>query len=47
MTPVPWLAGLSMTLLAPYTTFTSWGIVVPTIGILMTFFFASSTPLRM
>ena len=46
MTPVPWLAGLRRTLLAEKTVRTSCGIVVPTIGILMMFFFASSTPLR-
>src|SRR3954452_14274579 len=46
MTPVPWEACLSMTLLAPYTIRTSCGIVVPTIGMRIRFFFASSTPLR-
>ena len=46
MTPVPWLAGFRSTLLAAKTVRTSCGIVVPTIGILMMFFLASSTPLR-
>ena len=46
MTPVPWEAGLSMTRAAAYSSRTSCGIVVPTIGIRMRFFFASSTPLR-
>ena len=46
MTPVPWVAGLSRTLLAANCPATSCGMVVPTIGILMRFFFASSTPLR-
>ena len=46
MTPVPWLAGFRRTLLAEKTVRTSCGIVVPTIGILMRFFLASSTPLR-
>src|SRR6188472_638089 len=46
MTPVPWEAGLSMTLLALNWTRTSCGIVVPTIGMRISFFFASSTPLR-
>src|SRR5262245_19150308 len=46
MTPVPWEAGFSSTRLAEYCSRTSCGIVVPTMGILMTCFFASSTPLR-
>src|SRR6187455_1199328 len=46
MTPVPCEAGLSMTRLALNWTRTSCGIVVPTIGIRISFFFASSTPLR-
>src|SRR5262245_21503270 len=46
MTPVPCEAGLSMTLLALNWVRTSCGIVVPTIGIRISFFFASSTPLR-
>ena len=48
MTPVPCEAGFSMHPAgAELLTCTSWGIVVPTIGILIRFFFASSTPLRM
>src|SRR5665811_2524539 len=47
MTPVPCEAGLSSTLAAANSARTSCGMVVPTIGILMRFFFASSTPLRM
>ena len=46
MTPVPCEAGLSITRLALNWTLISCGIVVPTIGILIRFFFASSTPLR-
>ena len=47
MTPVPLEAGLSITRAAEYSTRTSCGIVVPTIGMRTMFFFASSTPLRM
>ena len=47
MTPVPCEAGLSITRDAEKTWRTSCGIVVPTIGILIRFFLASSTPLRM
>src|SRR5262245_1841631 len=46
MTPVPLEAGLSMTLAAAYSSRTSCGIVVPTIGMRTMCFFASSTPLR-
>src|SRR5688572_9928903 len=46
MTPVPCEAGLSSTLEAPKACETSCGIVVPTMGTLIRFFFASSTPLR-
>src|SRR2546427_5262519 len=46
ITPVPCEAGLSRTLLAAYSRRTSWGIVVPTIGLRIRFFLASSTPLR-
>ena len=46
MTPVPCDAGLSMTRAAAYSVRISCGIVVPTIGTRMRFFFASSTPFR-
>src|SRR3990172_6369496 len=45
-TPVPCEAGLSSTVLAPKRCTISCGIVVPTRGTRMRFFFASSTPLR-
>ena len=47
MTPVPALAGFSMTFAAPKWRCTSCGIVEPTSGTLIRCFFASSTPLRM
>ena len=47
MTPVPCEAGLRRIRLAENSWRTSCGIVVPTIGTRMRFFFASSTPLRM
>ena len=46
MTPVPCEAGFSSTLDAEKVVRTSWGIVVPTIGMRMRCFFASSTPFR-
>ncbi len=46
ITPVPGAAGLSMILAAPHLWRTSWGMVVPTIGTLIMFRFAISTPLR-
>src|SRR3954469_9619604 len=46
MTPVPCDAGFSSTDDAENVWRTSWGIVVPTIGMRMRFFLASSTPLR-
>ena len=46
MTPVPALAGFSITFDAPKCRCTSCGMVVPTSGTLIRCFFASSTPLR-
>src|SRR3972149_4843513 len=46
-TPVPCDAGRSTTVVAPKSWRTSCGIVVPKRGTRMSFFFASSTPLRM
>ena len=46
ITPVPGGAGFSSTLPAPKTPMTSCGIVLPDMVIVVTFFFASSMPLR-
>src|SRR2546425_2907013 len=45
--PVPGAAGFSSTLAAPFLSRISWGMVVPTIGTVITFFLAASTALRM